>query len=137
MNSQQTFYEYIMNWLDKFNISVEVTQSELKDTLTNISSKAVKYEMITSIIWLILCIVVVIIAYKVLVNITKTKGIKNVIKYMDSVDISKNGDKILFCIITIMAIVFAVIGIISQVVDITECILFPEKIVLEFIGRYL
>lgn len=137
MNSQQTFYEYIMNWLDKFNISVEVTQSELKDTLANISSKAVKYEMITSIIWLILCTIAVIIAYRVLINITKTKGIKNVIKYMDRVDISKNEDKILFCIITIMAIVFAVIGIISQVVDITECILFPEKIVLEFIGRYL
>ena len=137
MNSQQTFYEYIMNWLDKFNVSVEVTQSELKDTLLDISNKAVKYELITSIMWLIICIAAIVISYKILANINKIKGIKSIAKCIQSIDISNNEVKLIKCSITLVIIIFAIVGIAVQIVDIAECILFPEKIVLEFVGRYL
>lgn len=137
MSSQQTFYEYLMDKLDELNINVKVTQSELKDTLIEISNKAVKYELITSIIWLVILIAVIVISYKALTKMTKTKGMKKVLKCIGSTDILNDVIKLALCTIALATIVFAIIGIIVQAVDIIECIVFPEKVILEFIGRYL
>lgn len=137
MSSQETFYEYIMNWLDKLNISLEVTQSELKETLSIISKKAVAYEMITSIVSIAIFMIVIVIMLAVFLKITGCKNIKSGIQCVKKLDINKNLDKTLIIMIIAVLSFFTLIGIVTQVIDIIECIVFPEKIILEFIGRYL
>lgn len=137
MSSQETFYEYIMNWLDKLNISLEVTQSELKETLSIISKKAVAYEMITSIVSIAIFMIVIVIMLAVFLKITGCKNIKSGIQCVKKLDINKNLDKTLIIMIIAVLSFFTLIGIATQVIDIIECIVFPEKVILEFIGRYL
>lgn len=137
MNSQETFYEYIMDWLDKLNISLEVTQSELKEALSIISKKAVAYEMITSIVSVVIFIAAIVIMITVFLKITGCKNIKSGIQCVKKLDINKNLDKTLIIMIIAVLSFFTLIGIVTQVVDIIECIVFPEKVILEFIGRYL
>lgn len=137
MSSQETFYEYIMNWLDKLNISLEVTQSELKETLSIISKKAVAYEMITSIVSVVIFMAAIVIMITVFLKITGCKNIKSGIQYVKKLDINKNLDKTLIIMIIAILLFFTLVCIVTQVIDIIECIVFPEKIILEFIGRYL
>lgn len=137
MSSQETFYEYIMNWLDKLNISLEVTQSELKETLSIISKKAVAYEMITSIVSVVIFMAAIVIMITVFLKITGCKNIKSGIQCVKKLDINKNLDKTLIIMIIAVLSFFTLIGIVTQVIDIIECIVFPEKVILEFIGRYL
>lgn len=137
MSGQETFYEYIMNWLDKLNISLEVTQSELKETLSIISKKAVAYEMITSIVSIAIFMIVIVIMLAVFLKITGYKNIKSGIQCVKKLDINKNLDKTLIIMIIAVLSFFILIGIATQVIDIIECIVFPEKVILEFIGRYL
>lgn len=137
MSNQETFYEYIMNWLDKLNISLEVTQSELKETLSIISKKAVAYEMITSIVSVVIFMAAIVIMITVFLKITGCKNIKSVIQYVKKLDINKNLDKTLIIMIIAILLFFTLVCIVTQVIDIIECIVFPEKIILEFIGRYL
>lgn len=137
MSSQETFYEYIMNWLDKLNISLEVTQSELKETLSIISKKAVAYEMITSIVSVVIFMAAIVIMIAVFLKITGCKNIKSGIQCVKKLDINKNLDKTLIIMIIAVLSFFTLIGIVTQVIDIIECIVFPEKVILEFIGRYL
>lgn len=137
MNIQETFYEYIMDWLDKLNISLEVTQSELKEALSIISKKAVAYEMITSIVSVVIFIAAIVIMITVFLKITGCKNIKSGIQCVKKLDINKNLDKTLIIMIIAVLSFFTLIGIVTQVIDIIECIVFPEKVILEFIGRYL
>lgn len=137
MNSQETFYEYIMDWLDKLNISLEVTQSELNETLSIISKKAVAYEMITSIVSVVIFMAAIVIMLTVFLKITGCKNIKFGIQYVKKLDINKELDKALIIMIITVLSFFTLIGIATQVIDIIECIVFPEKIILEFIVRYL
>lgn len=137
MSSQETFYEYIMNWLDKLNISLEVTQSELKETLSIISKKAVAYEMITSIVSVVIFMAAIVIMITVFLKITGCKNIKSGIQYVKKLDINKNLDKTLIIMIIAILLFFTLVCIVTQVIDIIECIVFPEKVILEFIGRYL
>lgn len=137
MNSQETFYEYIMDWLDKLNISLEVTQSELKEALSIISRKAVAYEMITSIVSVVIFITAIVIMIAVFLKITGCKNIKSGIQCVKKLDINKNLDKTLIIMIIAVLSFFTLVGIATQVIDIIECIVFPEKVILEFIGRYL
>lgn len=137
MNSQETFYEYIMDKLDKLNISLEVTQSELKEALSIISRKAVAYEMITSIVSIVIFMIVIVIMLAVFLKITGYKNIKSGIQYVKKLDINKNLDKTLIIMIIAILLFFTLVCIVTQVIDIIECIVFPEKIILEFIGRYL
>lgn len=137
MNSQETFYEYIMDWLDKLNISLEVTQSELKEALSIISKKAVAYEMITSIVSVVIFIAAIVIMITVFLKITGCKNIKSGIQCVKKLDINKNLDKTLIIMIIAVLSFFTLIGIVTQVIDIIECIVFPEKVILEFIGMYL
>ena len=137
MSSQETFYEYIMDWLDKLNISLEVTQSELKEVLSIISRKAVAYEMITSIVSIAIFMIVIVIMLAVFLKITGCKNIKSGIQCVKKLDINKNLDKTLIIMIIAVLSFFTLIGIATQVIDIIECIVFPEKVILEFIGRYL
>jgi hypothetical protein len=129
-----------MDWLDKFNLKVEVSQEELKSTLTNIATKAVKYELVTSIIQLVFIVVCMYIAYRLFKYLVGTKNIKESvlkIKSINTIDIVKEPDTIVkivvFCVAIVMLFAFAI----SEVVDIVECLVFPEKVVIEFIGRYL
>lgn len=137
MSSQETFYEYIMNWLDKLNISLEVTQSELKETLSIISKKAVAYEMITSIVSVVIFMAAIVIMITVFLKITGCKNIKSGIQCVKKLDINKNLDKTLIIMIIAVLSFFTLIGIVTQIIDIIECIVFPEKVILEFVGRYL
>jgi hypothetical protein len=129
-----------MDWIDKFDLKVEVSQDELKSTLTNIAAKAVRYELITSILKLILIIVCMFLIYKLFKYITgianfkeSIQTIKKINKTKDEGTITKILETVIYYIIVTMLITFAI----SQIVDIIECFVFPEKIVLEFIGRYL
>lgn len=128
MNSQETFYEYIMDWLDKLNISLEVTQSELKEALSIISRKAVAYEMITSIVSIVIFMIVIVIMLAVFLKITGYKNIKSGIQYVKKLDINKNLDKTLIIMIIAILLFFTLVCIVTQVIDIIECIVFPEKI---------
>lgn len=137
MNSQETFYEYIMNWLDKLNIELEVTQSELKEALSVISEKVIAYEVITSIVTMLLFIAAIVLMIIVFLKVTKCKSIKAGIQYTKKLDINADLDKVLIILVIAVLLFFTILGIVIQVIDIIECIVFPEKIILEFIGRYL
>ena len=93
--------------------------------------------MITSIVSVVIFIAAIVIMITVFLKITGCKNIKSGIQYVKKLDINKNLDKTLIIMIIAVLSFFTLIGIVTQVIDIIECIVFPEKVILEFIGRYL
>lgn len=136
---ESSLYSEIDKWMDKFNIKLEVTQQQLQEILERFSRRAITYELITSSILLVIGIILVIASIKLLKLLLKVEYFRK-ISYDPSVMKLKAYEVNKYTTYLFILCVMAGIGIplvITQIHDIIVAIAFPEKTVLQFIGRYL
>lgn len=112
---------------EKFGIAVDWTSNNIVQYLQQLSEKYIRYEISTSIIWIILWITLLGITIRLGISMTK----KCMKKYME---LSRDNDwdvTAIFCgLVSGVVILVSVIAITVQCFDIVTCITLPEKIIL-------
>ena len=104
---------------EKFGIAIDWTSNNVLPYLQTLADKFIKWEISTSIVWIIIAVFVMI-GMIVLINL---KGVR---------EINEETDGMLWIpIIALIIISFMVICI--QIFDIVECNIFPEKALYDFI----
>lgn len=120
---------------EKLGIAIDYTSDNVIPYVQQLSEKLVNYELATSIMFVILNIIPVIVTLILIKYIMKS--VKN--------GTYKNGDKNFtrYDIVTILAAVlsflciFFTINIIFEAIDIIACLTFPEKIIFEYVTEVL
>lgn len=114
---------------DKFGIAIDWTSSNILPYLQELCTKYVRYEIATSIIWLIVGIICLVFARKCF-----TKGKES---YADTEEQNLNKGAIFYSICAILVIIGTVVSM-KQIFDIVACITFPEKLIInELQNMYL
>lgn len=104
---------------EKFGIAIDWTSNNVLPYLQTLADKFIKWEISTSIVWIIIAVFVMV-GMIVLINL---KGVRK---------INEETDGMLWIPIIVLIIVsFMVICI--QIFDIVECNVFPEKALYDFI----
>ena len=122
-----TFSEQTISILDylcqKFGIVIDWTSDTVWPMVEMLAGKYIKWEIASSILWIILFVVGI---------ITCSIGIKTIIKHLKS---SKYVDEmwIVFCIFIAFGIFGLACGVAAQAFDITRCFVFPELELFEFL----
>lgn len=111
---------------EKFGLAVDWTSANVIPYLEQLCGKYVNYEIATSVVWLILGIILMLVGK---FGIKKTKYCYN--KYKENVYSDWDVGSIFAGIGTGVALLTGVIVIICQVFDIVTCFTFPEKIILD------
>jgi hypothetical protein len=125
----------------KAGVAVDWTSVNIVPYIRKITNNMVRYELLSSIIWIIISLAIiiatVIISKYLFVKSTSINEI-NDNDTTDDDDEYDNGDtelsiKVVICVIAFLIILAFGICIISQILDITKCITYPEGIVIEYI----
>lgn len=111
---------------EKFGLVIDWTSSNVIPYLETLCSKYVNYEIVTSVIWIVIGILCCGVGSIFISKVNKNKefGVEHN-TYWD--------DALLRCLVyagLIVFIAYSVLCILSQVFDIATCITFPEKIIL-------
>ena len=118
---------------EKLGIAIDYTSDNVIPYVQQLSEKLVNYELATSIMFIVLNVIPVIVTLVLIKYIMKS--VKN--------GTYKNGDKNFYEVTTILAVVlsflciFFTINIIFEAIDIITCITFPEKIIFEYVTEVL
>ena len=99
---------------EKIDLSIEWTQWNIIPYLEQLCVKYVRYEIATSIVWILIAIVIFAIGVKAYKEAKKNNG-----------DI-----QCLLVIITFLFVIISIAILSKQVFDIVTCITFPEKIII-------
>lgn len=121
----------IINILDalaeRFGVAIDYTSANVIPYLEKLCSKYVNYEITTSVIWLLIGVICLLIAKW---GSKQTK--KFIIKYKESDSYTYNDVwATLSGIVTIILIIIGLLISIEQIFDIATCLTFPEKIIIE------
>lgn len=111
---------------EKFGLAIDWTSSNVIPYLQTLCDKYVNYEMWTSILWIIvgmLCLIVVGIIFGK-IHRNKDFGVEH-----DSYGINKTVREIFYFFLTILT-AGLVLHILIQIFDIVTCLSFPEKIII-------
>lgn len=127
MNISDEIIKVLNVLCEKFGIAVDWTSNNIVPYLQQLSEKYIRYEVSTSIVWIILWIILLGIAIRLGISMAG----KCMKKYME---LSRDNDwdiAAIFCgVISGIVILVSVIGITVQCFDIVTCITLPEKIIL-------
>lgn len=113
-----TILEYLC---DKLGIAVDWTSQNILPYLQQLTEKFIRWEMCTSIAWIVIAAVVILVALTFLI--------------IDSASYGAVDDWILTVFVIIAAIGLIIIG--CQVFDIIECNVFPEKVLYDYISNQI
>lgn len=127
------FSEEIIKVLDylcsKFGIAIDWTSENVMPYLQDLASRYIKYEVSTSIAWMVaISAITLIIAIPLAITNKKAKDLK-----------WRFDDNVVPCVAIVLWIVFALMSLVSvfvictQVFDIIECYTLPEKTILEYL----
>ena len=124
--SEQTIsiLDYICN---KFGIVIDWTSDNVWPMVEMLAGKYIKWEIASSILWIILFFISIIIC---------TIGIKLIIKHIKN---SSYVDEmwVAFCVFISLGIFGLACGIAAQAFDIAKCIVFPELEIFEYLKETL
>ena len=124
--SEQTIsiLDYICN---KFGIVIDWTSDNVWPMVEMLAGKYIKWEIASSILWIILFFISIIIC---------TIGIKLIIKHIKN---SSYVDEmwVAFCVFISLGIFGLACGIAAQAFDIARCIVFPELEIFEYLKETL
>ena len=113
----------------QFGIAIDWTQQNIIPHLTVLTEKIVRYELITSITWILFCIVPVILFVKC--ERSRRAFVRNGDSYFEEkYDMTLRG--VVWIASVILSIISAVLIIIA-ILNIVTCITLPEKVVFDFI----
>lgn len=113
-----TILEYLC---DKLGIAVDWTSQNILPYLQQLTEKFIRWEMCTSIAWIVIAAVVILVALTFLI--------------IDSASYGAIDDGILTVFVIIAVIGLIIIG--CQVFDIIECNVFPEKVLYDYISNQI
>ena len=111
---------------EKFGLAVDWTSTNVIPYLEQLCGKYVNYEIVTSVVWLILGVISLFVGKY---GINKTKYCYN--RYKEEIYSDWDIGSIFAGIVTGIVLLTGVIVIICQVFDIVICLTFPEKIILD------
>ena len=124
--SEQTIsiLDYICN---KFGVVIDWTSDNVWPMVEMLAGKYIKWEIASSILWIILFFISIIIC---------TIGIKLIIKHIKN---SRYVDEmwVAFCVFISLGIFGLACGIAAQAFDIARCIVFPELEIFEYLKETL
>lgn len=100
---------------EKFGIAIDWTSSNIIPYLQELCGKLINYEIATSIVWIVICTIGVIIGIIACITLFKE-------------------DLIEIAIPVILIVIFPCLcALVKQIFDIVECCTFPEKFIIEYI----
>lgn len=144
MNTNMTQQELLDYIIKKFDLKLDFKKDQLQLFFEQFCKKIITWELVTSIIWLLVLIAVQVIIIAVLTKKNKKDKIFSYIKEYASVETFETGalDKWWRYMLLVIALGMISIGvcipnIMINIVDIVECLAFPEKVILEFISSYI
>ena len=139
--TQQELLDYIV---EKFNITMDFKTGQLETFFQQLCEKVVTWELITSILLLLASLVSII---TIAVYIIRKNKKENMFIFLKdnwyNENINKNETRkfttyILLIFASIILILLILLpSIISETIDIIQCIVFTEKTVIEFFGKYI
>lgn len=140
--NEETFYEYIKELIDRWNLKVTLSQEELKSLFTTISERAITWEFYTSLITVIVWLLIFVVFTRYILKLNKERSFKESFKILtESVDtnVAKNDmlRVILFCVYVVVLVMVIIPLIVTNFIDLFECYYFPEKVVIDFFGQYM
>lgn len=140
--NEETFYEYIKELIDRWNLKVTLSQEELKSLFTTISERAITWEFYTSLITVIVWLLIVVVCTRYILKLNKERSFKESFKILtESVDtnVAKKDmlRVILFCMYVVVLVMVIIPLIVTNFIDLFECYYFPEKVVIDFFGQYM
>lgn len=116
---------------ERFGVAIDWSSKNVMPYLEDLASRFTSYEVLTSIMWIVIAVIVI---------IGCSIGIHKVIKYANK-KIEKalyysgwSEGKPLLVGILILLIGNAIIIIITQIIDIITCYTIPEKMILEYLN---
>lgn len=104
----------------KFGLAIDWTQQNIQPYMQELVGRVVKYELFTSIIWIALCVVLIVLGIKIFHSMSSDG-------YVDEGDIA-----------TMVALfILPSIGIMFQLFDIVRCITLPELVFLNMVQQFM
>lgn len=123
------FSQEIINVLDylgqKFGIAIDWTSENVMPYLQDLGARYIKYEIFTSIAWVILCIGIMVLAGIIWI----ISGIVNAKSCSDIAEVVMHVSMFLFWAFLVISIIVGM----TQAYDIIECYTLPEKVILEYL----
>lgn len=128
MSSQ--IIEILDNLAQKFGIAIDWTGQNVIPYVQELTKKIVNYELWTSVAWISLFVIGMILCFFIAWIMTKTKD-------FDWSNVEYEVIPTIACVLNICGIclsIFLVIVVTFQIFDIITCLTFPEKIILDYIS---
>ena len=122
----------------KFGIAIDWSQKNVQPYLESLVTKAVNYELYTSIMWIVIGAILFGIGLFYLSKANKCE--ERYIKYKRDSMVDTESDytcKYLYSILAWFLLIIAIIFIICNTNDVIKCITFPDKVVFDMIYSYL
>ena len=119
MSFSSQFIEILDALCERFGIAVDWTSQNVMPYLTDLASRIISYEILTSVAWIVLALIVIFIVWKLTKNLCKA----------DTLDDEWIVGWVVRIIIGIIC--FSVIG--CQIFDIIEAVALPEKTLYYFV----
>lgn len=122
----------------KFGIAIDWSQKNVQPYLESLVTKAVNYELYTSIMWIVIGAILIGIGLFYLSKANKCK--ERYIKYKKDSMVDTESDYIckdLYRILGWFLLIIAILFIIYNANDVIKCVTFPDKVAFDMIYSYL
>lgn len=120
---------------EKLGIAIDYTSDNIIPYAQQLSEKLVNYELVTSIMFIVLNVIPVIVTLVLIKYILKS--IKNKTYTTKGSEFTVYEVATIFAAVLSFFCIFFTINIISEAIDIITCITFPEKIIFEYVTEVL
>ena len=130
MESSNKVVEVIDALCEKLGIAIDWTANNVMPYVQTLMQKLVAYEIWTSVAWIIIMFMLTLIIFCVHKYFDHRTNAKS---YSDFEEFMYYASHVVFWILAVLSVL--VIGV--QVFDIIECVVFPEKYVIEYISSLL
>lgn len=130
MQTSEQIIQVIDKLCEKFGIAIDWTSNNILPYIQQLGDKIVKYDLYTSIVWLIMGLILVVLGGYIIyksINFTNKKD------YLDLFS-AKTWMRIIGVSIILLSVF---IFVVPQIMDIIQDLVFPEKTIMEFIKPYL
>jgi len=135
----QSVYDVIDYLFDKMNIRVEMTETQIVSFVSDFSRKLITWTIISDIIKILIVSAVLVVSTVILKKVKEK--IKDKIKLKHSMEetlqVWEPNLKSILNMIEVLIYILCIIILGTHIFELVECLVFPEKIIAEFISNYL
>ncbi|NFH00763.1 hypothetical protein FC831_10630 [Clostridium botulinum] len=131
MQFSEQVIQIIDKLCEKFGIVLDWSSANAIPYIQELSNRLIKYEVFTSLIWVILAILMISASYLFLIK--STKRYKNNNKY----DTFSEELFIFSLILFVFCSIFGIAIILNQSFDIVQALTIPEKTIIDYLSPYI